>query len=211
MTAPMLPTRAERDRQRRRLEAIGFEAMDPVEALCLRLLDWADAQEHRAASMASELAEALGRDRSNPWEALIEQAKVARQDRPAADVLRALARHAAERFGGPGLSAGEIVAAAVGEAVKPSEPARSALRRLVDWFDGQGNDLGVRMAAARAAEMRLGGRANGPEHLVGFGVFQVKPRKRGIGRNPRTGKEVRIPPGRTIRFKPGKDLQNIGG
>jgi DNA-binding protein HU-beta len=42
-----------------------------------------------------------------------------------------------------------------------------------------------------------------------FGVFQVKPRKRGIGRNPRTGKEVRIPPGRTIRFKPGKDLQNI--
>ena len=45
--------------------------------------------------------------------------------------------------------------------------------------------------------------------LRGFGVFQVKPRKRGIGRNPRTGKEVRIPPGRTIRFKPGKDLQNI--
>ena len=47
--------------------------------------------------------------------------------------------------------------------------------------------------------------------LRGFGVFQVKPRKRGIGRNPRTGKEVRIPPGRTIRFKPGKDLQDIGG
>ena len=46
--------------------------------------------------------------------------------------------------------------------------------------------------------------------LRGFGVFQVKPRKRGIGRNPRIGKEVRIPPGRTIRFKPGKDLQNIG-
>ena len=45
--------------------------------------------------------------------------------------------------------------------------------------------------------------------LRGFGVFQVKPRKRGIGRNPRTGKEVRIPPGRTIRFKPGKDLQSI--
>ena len=46
--------------------------------------------------------------------------------------------------------------------------------------------------------------------LRGFGVFQVKPRKRGIGRNPRTGQEVRIPPGRTIRFKPGKALQNIG-
>ena len=47
--------------------------------------------------------------------------------------------------------------------------------------------------------------------LRGFGVFVVKPRKRGIGRNPRTGTEVRIPPGRTIRFKPGKELQNIGG
>jgi DNA-binding protein HU-beta len=45
--------------------------------------------------------------------------------------------------------------------------------------------------------------------LRGFGVFLVRPRKRGIGRNPRTGKEVRIPPGRTIRFKPGKDLQNL--
>ena len=47
--------------------------------------------------------------------------------------------------------------------------------------------------------------------LRGFGVFQVKPRKRGIGRNPRPGKEAPIPPGRPIRFKPGKDLQNIGG
>jgi DNA-binding protein HU-beta len=43
--------------------------------------------------------------------------------------------------------------------------------------------------------------------LRGFGVFVVKPRKRGIGRNPRTGEEVPIPAGKTIRFKPGKDLQ----
>jgi DNA-binding protein HU-beta len=45
--------------------------------------------------------------------------------------------------------------------------------------------------------------------LRGFGVFQIKPRKKGIGRNPRTGKEVKIPPGKTIRFKPGKNLSNI--
>lgn len=43
--------------------------------------------------------------------------------------------------------------------------------------------------------------------LRGFGVFVVKPRKRGIGRNPRTGQEVAIPSGKTIRFKPGKELQ----
>jgi len=58
--------------------------------------------------------------------------------------------------------------------------------------------------------MRLSMQRGDRIELRGFGVFQVKPRKRGIGRNPRTGKEVRIPPGRTIRFKPGKDLQNLG-
>ena len=44
--------------------------------------------------------------------------------------------------------------------------------------------------------------------LRGFGVFSVKPRKTGIGRNPRTGSEVSIPPGKAVRFKPGKDLAN---
>lgn len=43
--------------------------------------------------------------------------------------------------------------------------------------------------------------------LRGFGVFMVKNRKRGIGRNPKTGVEVAIPPGKTIRFKPGKALR----
>ena len=42
-----------------------------------------------------------------------------------------------------------------------------------------------------------------------FGVFSVKPRKTGIGRNPRTGEEVNIPPGKAVRFKPGKELQGI--
>lgn len=45
--------------------------------------------------------------------------------------------------------------------------------------------------------------------LRGFGVFNVRPRKTGIGRNPRTGQEVNIPPGKAIRFKPGKELQNL--
>ncbi|GAB4238403.1 MAG: HU family DNA-binding protein [Acidobacteriota bacterium] len=43
--------------------------------------------------------------------------------------------------------------------------------------------------------------------LRGFGVFVVKPRKSGVGRNPRTGDEVPIPPGRTVRFKPGKEIR----
>ena len=45
--------------------------------------------------------------------------------------------------------------------------------------------------------------------LRGFGIFNVRPRKTGIGRNPRTGAEVAIPPGKAVRFKPGKELQSI--
>jgi DNA-binding protein HU-beta len=44
--------------------------------------------------------------------------------------------------------------------------------------------------------------------LRGFGVFNVRPRKTGR-RNPRTGAEVSIPPGKAVRFKPGKELQSI--
>ena len=43
--------------------------------------------------------------------------------------------------------------------------------------------------------------------LRGFVVFVVKPRKRGVGRNPRTGEDVAIHSVKTIRFNPGKDLQ----
>ena len=45
--------------------------------------------------------------------------------------------------------------------------------------------------------------------LRGFGVFNVKPRKTGVGRNPRTGAEVAITPGKAVRFKPGKELQAL--
>ena len=40
--------------------------------------------------------------------------------------------------------------------------------------------------------------------LRGFGSFRVRHRAGRTGRNPKTGKEVEIPPGKTIRFKPGK-------
>ena len=45
--------------------------------------------------------------------------------------------------------------------------------------------------------------------LRGFGVFQVRERKRGVGRNPKTGVEVKITPGKTVRFKPGKALKSL--
>ena len=45
--------------------------------------------------------------------------------------------------------------------------------------------------------------------LRGFGVFQVRDRKKGVGRNPKTGVEVAITPGKTVRFKPGKELKSL--
>ena len=45
--------------------------------------------------------------------------------------------------------------------------------------------------------------------LRGFGVFSVRARKTGIGRNPRTGTEVSIAPGKAVRFKPGKELHAL--
>jgi DNA-binding protein HU-beta len=58
-------------------------------------------------------------------------------------------------------------------------------------------------------EAMKGAMKNGERiELRGFGVFVVKPRKRGVGRNPRTGTQVAIPEGKTIRFKPGKELQS---
>jgi DNA-binding protein HU-beta len=45
--------------------------------------------------------------------------------------------------------------------------------------------------------------------LRGFGVFQVRDRKKGVGRNPKTGVQVAIAPGKTVRFKPGKELKNL--
>ncbi len=45
--------------------------------------------------------------------------------------------------------------------------------------------------------------------LRGFGVFQVRDRKKGIGRNPRTGAEIPISSGKAVRFKPGKSLRSV--
>ena len=45
--------------------------------------------------------------------------------------------------------------------------------------------------------------------IRGFGVFELRSRKRGFGRNIKTGQSVKIPMGKSIRFKPGKSLRQI--
>lgn len=39
--------------------------------------------------------------------------------------------------------------------------------------------------------------------LRNFGIFKVKSRKGRLGRNPRTGQEVPVPPKKVVVFKPG--------
>lgn len=42
--------------------------------------------------------------------------------------------------------------------------------------------------------------------LQGFGTFRVDERAARIGRNPRTGEELKIPPKRVVRFKASKAM-----
>ena len=44
--------------------------------------------------------------------------------------------------------------------------------------------------------------------LVGFGSFATATRKASIGRNPRTGEEIKIAESTSVRFKPGKALKD---
>ncbi|HNQ12940.1 MAG TPA: HU family DNA-binding protein [Bacteroidia bacterium] len=42
--------------------------------------------------------------------------------------------------------------------------------------------------------------------LVGFGTFSTTKRAARVGRNPQTGKEIKIPAKTVAKFKPGSDL-----
>ncbi len=44
--------------------------------------------------------------------------------------------------------------------------------------------------------------------LVGFGTFSVRKRAQRMGRNPRTGEEIKIKASKVPGFKPGKALKD---
>jgi len=49
---------------------------------------------------------------------------------------------------------------------------------------------------------------DGKVTLVGFGTFSKVRRKARMGRNPQTGKTIKIKASNTVRFKPGKALKD---
>ena len=71
-----------------------------------------------------------------------------------------------------------------------------------------------RVKAAQAVDTVIEGLRNALARgqrieLRGFGVFQVKQRKKGIGRNPKTGARVDVPPKRIPFFKASKELREL--
>jgi nucleoid DNA-binding protein len=45
--------------------------------------------------------------------------------------------------------------------------------------------------------------------LRNFGVFKVRQRRGRLGRNPRTGQEVPVPPKKVVVFKPGLQMKGL--
>jgi DNA-binding protein HU-beta len=74
------------------------------------------------------------------------------------------------------------------------------------------DEAGISQAAAAKAldayittvtkELKKAGRLG----LVGFGTFSVVKRKAREGRNPQTGKAIKIPAKKVVKFKAGKTL-----
>jgi len=54
--------------------------------------------------------------------------------------------------------------------------------------------------------LREGLRKDGRVAVRGLGTFSVQQRKARRGRNPRTGEIIDIPPRKTVKFKPARDL-----
>ena len=48
---------------------------------------------------------------------------------------------------------------------------------------------------------------NDPVRLIGFGTFSVTERKARVGRNPQTGKDIKIPARKSPKFTPGAELK----
>ncbi len=68
-------------------------------------------------------------------------------------------------------------------------------------------------AATRALESALGAiqealQKGDSVSLVGFGTFEVGHREARLGRNPRTGAEIKIAAAKVPKFRPGKALKD---
>ncbi len=83
-----------------------------------------------------------------------------------------------------------------------------------DLIDAMAADAGITKASAKKAlesflgnvekSLKKGDRVS----LVGFGSWSVSKRAAREGRNPQTGKTIKIAAKKVVKFKAGSDLQN---
>ena len=82
-----------------------------------------------------------------------------------------------------------------------------------DLIDAVAKSTGLsKRGAAGAVEATISGIAKGIKKdkrlsLSGFGTFTVRKRRSRIGRNPRTGEEIKISASKTVGFKPAPALK----
>ena len=84
----------------------------------------------------------------------------------------------------------ELVAAIAEQAEISKKDAEKAVKAFTDVV---------------AAELKKGGKVQ----LVGFGTFEVSERKAREGRNPSTGKTIKIEASKSPKFKAGKALKDL--
>ncbi|EDM43515.1 DNA-binding protein HU-beta (NS1) (HU-1) [unidentified eubacterium SCB49] len=83
-----------------------------------------------------------------------------------------------------------------------------------DLIDAMAEDAGVTKAAAKKALESFLGNVEGSlkkgnrVSLVGFGSWSVTKRAAREGRNPQTGKTIKIAAKNVVKFKAGSDLQS---
>ncbi len=83
-----------------------------------------------------------------------------------------------------------------------------------ELIDAMAAESGISKAAAKKAlDAFMGSVSNtltkgGRVSLVGFGSFSVSRREARDGRNPQTGKTIKIPAKNVVKFKAGADLVN---
>jgi DNA-binding protein HU-beta len=83
-----------------------------------------------------------------------------------------------------------------------------------ELIDAMASNAGLTKAdAKRALEAFVGATEGALKQgervaLVGFGTFSVSKRAARKGRNPQTGKEIKIAAKKVVKFKPGNELAN---
>jgi DNA-binding protein HU-beta len=83
-----------------------------------------------------------------------------------------------------------------------------------DLIDAMASDAGVTKAAAKKALESFLGNVQGSlkngnrVSLVGFGSWSVSKRAAREGRNPQTGKTIKIAAKKVVKFKAGSELQS---